>query len=169
MADSASWTIVDYDGQKGSFAINTVPLSGANLAAQEALLDTLRGTFDDIIDGVVQAQHINITDRYLPSTTKATDPEAQRGNKWRVDAYDNTQLLGAGIPNPSYLKTFQYDLPTANLELRVENENDVWVEGSATNVAEFDPFVAAFEAVAKSPNAGSLQVTQVVAVTRAAG
>jgi hypothetical protein len=166
---SYSVTIVDFDGQKGIFAINTVPLTSANFAAQKALLDALRAEISPLIDGDIQAEHINIPTLFLPSNAKSADPEAQRGNKWRIDTYDNTAELAAGVPNPSYFKPFQYELPTANLELRVNSSNVIWTVGGTANDADADEFVADFEAVAKSPNGGALQVTQIVAVTRAVG
>lgn len=169
MASQWGITVVDYDGQKGSFAINTVPLDAANFAAQSALLDTLRGDVVPLIDGDIQGQRINIAVDYLPSNVKAADPNAQRGNKWVVSCYDNMQFITGVIPNPTYLQPFSYDIPTADLELRVGGSDVIWEVGGAANVPVADDFVTSFEAVAKSPNGGGLQVVKIKSNTRAGG
>lgn len=169
MPDQASITIVDYDGQDGIVGLNCQVLTAANFDAQNTALVDLRTAIGDIIDGLVASSRITHLQTLLSSAARATDPNAQRGNKWMVHAHDATLNLGAGVPNPYYLKPFHYEIPTADLELRVDNKNEVWVEGGANNVADFDDFVTAFEAFAKSPVGGSLQIDSIEAVTSSGG
>lgn len=169
MPSSVSWTVTDFDGQNGIFAINTVPLTAANLAAQITLMDNLRTAAIAICDGVIKTRNINITDRIFPAANKSQNPDSQRGNKFLITAMDFTEELAAGVPNPSYYQTFTYDFPCGNMDLRVNNSNILWVAGGGANVPEVDTFVTAFEAIAKSPNGGDFQVNRVEAVTRVGG
>lgn len=167
--DQASYIINDYDGQSGSFAINVAILTAANFAAQDTLQETLYSSLDAIIDGIGVSYGTSHRTQVASSQAKAGDPEAQRGNKWQVHCHDGTALLGAGVDNPYFNRPFTYEIPTANLELRQDNNNVVWTNGGANNVEEFDDFVAAFEAYAKSPVGGVLVVDYIEAVTASGG
>lgn len=169
MPDQSSVTINDYDGQSGVFAMNSAILTAANFDAQMTALEAVVDSLDAITDGVNVSYGTSHRVQVASSTAKAGDPNAQRGNKWQVHAYDNTANLGAGVPNPYFQKPFSYEIPTARLDLRVDNNNTVWVSGGSTNVAAFDPFVTAFEAYAKSPVGGALQVSFIDTVTVSGG
>lgn len=169
MGSTASISIVDFDGQVGIMGMNTVPLTAGNFAAQAGLLDTLLDTLPAIIDGVAIATSQTVKIQLTAPGFQGGNPDAQRGNKWIVKGHDTLVNLGAGVPNPSYLKPFEVEIPTADVGLRINHEDVVWVEGGANNVAAFDPFVAAFEAFATSPNGGLLAVDKIEAVTRTGG
>ncbi len=170
MTSAVSWSIVDYDGQVGQFAINTVPLTDTNYAAEFTKIVALQGVVDDLIAGLLQKRSINIPAQLLAPNQKATNPDAERGNKWIVNCYDGTLNLGVGVPNPSYLKPFSYEIPTADKTLRTANDNVIYKgDGVASNAPEADAFVAAFEDVAVSPNGGALNVTTIEGVTRSGG
>lgn len=169
MPDTASITIADFDGQQGIFGVNCVDINAANYAAQAAFLTALKDSLPAIIDGIPVSQGFSVRARFQVSGFKAPDPNAQRGNKWLVHTHDTATELGVDVPNPSYLKPFTYEVPTADLSLRIANRDIVWQNGAGDNVAAFDPFVEAFEDFAKSPNGGALQVDYIDSVTVAGG
>lgn len=169
MPDVFSIMINDFDGQQGIFTGNCETLTAANFTAQMTEQDALNDTLPDIILGTVIANSTNHRIQKNPSGSTPADPFAQRGNKWHIFAVDITDELFTGFPNPYYWKPFDYELPTADLSLRVNDSNLVWVQGGANNVADFDPFVAAFNAYAKSPVGGVLTVQRIEAMTTAGG
>lgn len=169
MPDQSSVTINDYDGQSGTFGMNSAILTAANFDAQMTALETVVNSLGAILDGVNVSYGVSHRVQLASSTVRSGDPNAQRGNKWQVHAYDNTANLAAGVPNPYFQKPFTYEIPTARLDLRVSNSNTVWTSGGTANVADFDPFVTAFEAFAKSPVGGALQVSFIDTITASGG
>ena len=169
MPDQSSITINDFDGQGGVLGMNCAVLTAANFTAQMTALVAVFDSLPAIIDGNRISYGISHRIQSQASNTKAPDPNAQRGNKWQVETHDNTATLAAGVPNPYYLKPFTYEIPTADLELRVDNVDQVWIQGGANNVAAFDAFVTAFEAFALSPVGGALQVDRIISVTTSGG
>lgn len=169
MPDQSSITIADFDGQTGSMTINSAIVTAANFTAQMAALVTLADTLPAIIDGIRVSYGFSHRIQLASPNAKASDPNAQRGNKWLVHAHDSTLNLGAGVPNPYYQRSFVYEIPTADLELRVDGINQVWVPDGANNVAAFTPFVEAFEPYALSPVGGALVVDLIEAVTSSGG
>lgn len=170
ITSQVAWTIKDYDKQAGIFGINIPPLTAGNFATVLANIDTLRGTIDDIIDGVISRESMNRTRDFLAANVGSAEPNAERGSKWIVKTFDNTAELAAGVPNPTYLRPFEYEIPTAKKSIRTASNNVVWVSGGgAANNTDVDAFVTAFEPLAKSPNGGALQVASVEGVTRSGG
>lgn len=169
MPDSASFMINDFDRQLGIFAVNCEVLTAANFTAQMAEQEALADSLLPIINGTLIAQSTAHRIQKNPANATPSDATAQRGNKWRVFAVDLTDELAVGVPNPYYWKPFDYDIPTAAFELRVNDSNVVWVQGGANNVAAFDDFVAAFNLYAKSPVGGTLGIQRIEATTVAGG
>lgn len=169
MPDQSSITIADFDGQLGIFGMNCDVLTAANFATQMGLLTDVRTSLAAIIDGVAISEGVSHRTLLQASGYKASDENAQRGNKWLVHANDTTNELAVGVPNPYHLKPFTYEIPTADLDLRVDHKNEVWVLGGANNVAAFDNFIDAFEAFAKSPVGGDLEVHLIEAITASGG
>lgn len=167
---TASLTYVDYDGQKGQMSINTAPITAANIAAISTAMDTLKTETDVIVDGLGLAKHLTQVTYYAGQSANSPNDLAQRGNKWLVSYTDNTPELAVGVPNPYYRKPFQFEIPTAKISLRFGGQNIVFNRGSsASNPQEFVDWVAAAEAVAKSPVGGDAQIELIEAVTTSGG
>ena len=169
MPDQASIVINDFDGQQGVLGVNSEILTAANFVAQLAELEDLKDALAPIALGLVISTGISHRIQWQNSNAKATSPLAQRGNKWKITASDSTVELAAGVPNPYFMKPFFYEVPTAKLSLREDNNNIVYVKDGTGNIAEFDTFVPFFEGFAKSPVGGTLDVLQVEAVTSSGG
>lgn len=124
-------SVLDSDGK---FEINTVPLTAANLAAQQALFDTLESKLEALTLGVVAVRSSAILKEIntgLPSDV------ALRGAKWKLQCQEN------GGNNRSYVITIPAAL-IASLLVAGTTQADF------TQTAWTD-FKTAFEAVAKSP------------------
>lgn len=169
MPDVFSIMINDFDRQQGIFTGNCETLTAANFAGQMTEQDALNDSLAAIILGTVIANSTSHRIAKNPANATPADANAQRGNKWHVFTVDITDELAAGVPNPYYWKPFDYEVPTADLSLRVNDSNVVWVQGGANNVADFDAFVTAFNAYAKSPVGGTLTVSRIEAMTTAGG
>lgn len=169
MPDTSIFTIVDYDGQQGSMVLNIPVITAVNLAGILGEIDDIRLGLPEIILGKVLSTGFSSRIQYNASTERAEDPAAQRGNKWLFHTQDVTVNLGAGVPNPYFAKPFTYEIPTAKLSLRLDNNNVVYVREGVANIPEFDTFVPLFETHAKSPVGGTLQVERVEAATTSGG
>lgn len=158
---------VDYDGQQSVVRFN-MPNNYIPLVEDVAWV-LLKDAIDDIIRGEL-VNEVNATStQHASSATRSSDPEANRQSKWLVTYEDTTQWLDAPtntIPNPNYLKLFQTELPTANLVLRSNNSDVVYVPNGAGNEPLFEAFVTAFEAVVRSPSGGATRVLQMKDVGR---
>jgi len=169
MPDIFNIMINDFDGQQGIFTGNCETLTAANFTGQMTEQDALNDSLAAIVLGTVIANTTSHRIQKNPAGATPSDPFAQRGNKWHVFAVDITDELATDVPNPYYWRPFDYEIPTADLGLRVNDSNQVWVQGGANNVTEFDAFVTAFNAYAKSPVGGVLTVQKIEAMTTAGG
>lgn len=166
---NASLTYVDFDGQKGIFAFNTAVVTAANFAAISTAIDALKTATDEITDGLGLQKIMSQTTLLASSLSKSANSDSQRGNKWLVLYVDTTEEFSAGVPNPYYRKPFSVEVPTADFDLRLANNNRVFVNGDPANPTEWLTWVSAFEAVAKSPVGGAPNVQEIFAVTRTGG
>jgi len=122
--------VLDSDGK---FEINTVPLTAANLAAQQALMDTLESALEALTLGVVEKRSSAIEKEIntgLPSSV------ALRGAKWKLNIQEN------GGNNRTSVLTIPASLIAGQL-----------VTGTTQadfSTTEWTNFKSAFEAVAKS-------------------
>lgn len=172
MVDSVSLTYNDYDGQAGIVSFNVDDVDATNFATIFGWVNTtMRDAINAITLGVDVKTEINNVQRYASSNTRATNPSAQRGNKWAVYYRDDTDWLDAPantIPNPGYLKPFSVEIPTADLSLRDANSNVVWTGGVGVS-SEFDDFAIAFVAQARSPYGGLPALQRIESTTRSGG
>ncbi len=159
----------DYDREASGFSF-TIPNVGGvvPLAPTYILFDNLRASLPAITRGLLVSQKVSINDQYASSAAAATDPNANREEKWLVTWEDTSPFLDIlnTVQNSNYLKIFNTEIPTADLSLRVNNQAIVWTEGGVNNVAVFDPFVAAFEALGRSPSGGAINVLKIEDVSR---
>lgn len=83
MASAVSWTIRDYSDEHSNFGVDGTQMTAGNFAAQDALIDTLRGAIAAIIVGNI-AKEERVAEIANPANSRPTDPFAQREMKWLV-------------------------------------------------------------------------------------
>lgn len=152
MADKgySSFSLLDYDGESTSFGINHVALTAGNYAATETLLDALRDAAAQMTLGTMAKTHYGNTD--LLSITLPSDMAAQRELKWLISYHDTTSL-----------KRYSVELGTADIDQLDPNDRAHAEIGDGGIV---DGFIAAFEAVVKSPTGGAVVVDEITLVGR---
>jgi hypothetical protein len=129
----------DYSKETSHLRLWVTTLTAGNFAAQTALHLTLFGALDAITLGLQQKTR-TIADVTVLNTTPATNPLAQRENKWLLRYHGNTTR-----------KNFTAELPCADLTKLDTNNTDFIDKGST----EWTDLKAAFEAVVVDPDDGS--------------
>jgi len=97
----------------------------------------------------------------LGSASLPASEEAQREEKWQIHYRDTTANLAAGVTNPNFGKQFVTTLGTCLLTGNLAGNTD-----NALDTGDMGDFIAAFEAIARSPSGGVSDVTKVVHVGR---
>lgn len=84
----------DYSKEVTRFGFHMVQVTSANFDAQVALLTTLQGTVDAVCLGLFDGKSLQAIN--VPVGPKATDVDAQRESKWRVELEDDVDPIGNG-------------------------------------------------------------------------
>ena len=171
MPTFGSISLNDYDGQTGVVGFRLEEATGANFVALATAMGDIRAGVEGITIGTTVKSEMSIIARFAASDVRATDPTAQRGNKWRVVYTDDQPFLDPGpntIPNPGYRGSFDVEIPTADLTLRVNNSDIVYSNGVGVDPA-FEAFVLPFITNCRSPYSGTVAVNYIEAVTRSGG
>lgn len=152
MADKgqSTFTQLDYDGEATTFSINHVALTAANYAATETLLDALRDAAAAITLGTMSKTQYGNAD--LLTITLPSDKAAQRELKWMIQYHDAVSL-----------KRYKCELGCADTDQLDPNDRAHAFIGDELLV---DAFIAAFEAVAKSPTGGAVVVDEITLAGR---
>lgn len=95
---------IDFDSEKSSAGVDIINLTGANFAAQAALLATLRTAIEAVVLGTTVSEQVIATATVFAGGPPI-DPFAQRETKWLVSGTD-----GNGFRST-------LEIPTANLAL----------------------------------------------------
>lgn len=164
--DTGYITLRDYSNETSTLSINMAQTDAGNFAAQMTALLALETQVNAITQGAIARTGVNHVETFTRDVP--TDPAAQRELKWLVSYYDNTEWLddpANTIPNPSYQKVFQVEIPTARVLI-----GDGWLLPQSdrvdVSVAPWPAFITAFEAVALSPTGGEALVTDVRLIGR---
>lgn len=160
MPSQISLTYLDYSNEKGFVSLNIPLVTAANLAATTSAITTLALAADDIVGGTLNRRTLTIPS--AGSAALPSDEEAQREEKWLVGYTDTTANLAAGVPNPYFGKKFSVEIPTAELTAHLSVNSD-FADLAETEVAAF---VTAFEAFARSPAGGAVNVNYIKYVGR---
>lgn len=157
--------MVDYDGEKSAVSFNTGAVTAVSLPGLLTQFGALRSALEGITLGTVteEAQYVFKT---RLANTPPTDKFAQRENKWLVVYEDATPFFDApvnAIPNAGYRKVFTMEIPTADLSLLPDDPQGSELDLAGTEAAAF---VTAFEAIARSPYGGNVNVLKIQAVGR---
>ncbi len=147
----------DNSAELGSIGIHTGAVTAASLPGLLTEIGTLRTAIEGLIIGVMAKESLKVFDTIL-SGSRPTDPLAQRGVKWTVGYYDETQFIDVvnAVENPGYLKNFTFTIPTADLTLLADGEENLDLTAGAGLA-----FVTAFENTGRSPYGGTPKVTYV--------
>lgn len=171
MTTVGSITLNDYDGQAGIVGFNFDEATAANFASLATAMGSIRSAIEAVTLGISTKSEMSIIARFAASDARATSPLAQRGNKWRVVYFDDTEWLDAPtntIPNPGYRKSFDLEIPTADLSLR-DGNSDVVFSGGVGVDPLFETLALALVGNIRSPYSGDIGINYIEAVTRSGG
>jgi hypothetical protein len=155
-------SILDASNEVGSFSVNTVNITPANLAAVQTGIADVMTALVPLIRGAEKQRSFPVIVRFAPPIP--ADVEAQREDKWDVTYIDVSPFLDAGntVANPGYGKPFHVTIPTASRTDNMQSGTDI----VDITIGDWPAFVTNFEAIAKSPTGGSVNIQTVKFVGR---
>lgn len=163
MVAQVNISILDASNEVGQFQVNTANITPANLAAIQTGIADVMGALEPLIRGSEKKRSFPVVVPFAPPIP--SDVEAQREDKWDVTYIDTSQFLDPptnSVANPGYGKPFHVTIPTASRTDNMQSGTDIVDIG----VGDWPAFVVAFEAIAKSPYGGSVNIVQVKFVGR---
>ena len=150
MVDKVSFGVHDYDSEPSNFQINVTDITGANHDATTALVATLRTATNALMLGGID--HVSLNESLWNTPVVNNDPLSQREHKWQV-------VVIEAVTGRKYATI---EIPLANLAAFLLNGSPYIVKaGNVTGDdtgGEISDWIAAFEAVAKSPSGAALTV-----------
>lgn len=155
MAGELKFALRDNSAEIGRTTVHTGNVTAVSLPGILTQVGALRTAIEGITIGVVASESLSVFETAL-SAASAASPLAQRGVKWTVGYADTTEYFDPGvdaIPNAGFNKIFTFTIPTADLTLLDSGQEEL--DLTDTPVAAF---VTAFEAVARSPYGGAVNV-----------
>jgi hypothetical protein len=163
MATRGYVAMEDYDKEACGTHVNLADIGfvGATYATESQNLDEIKDALI-LVSGarVISAQ---LTKEFPESPAVVTDKNFQRETKWLVRYFDNQQFLDAAntIPNPGYLKKFNFEVPCAKLALLRDGSDEM-------NISTGDgaTFKTSIEGNYRSPTGGTITIIEVVHVGR---
>jgi hypothetical protein len=165
MTASGYFSIMDRSRERSAFSFLTGDVTAVSLPGLLTQFGALRTATDAIILGVIQEEAQYVFKTKL-SNSVPVDPNAQRERKWLVTYEDTTQLFDDpvnAIPNAGYRKVFNIEIPTADASLL---PTDIETDFVSLAQAAIAPWVTAFEAIARSPYGGDVNVLTIEMVGR---
>lgn len=155
MPDLAEIVLRDYSNELTTMKMNTVDLTAANLAAQQAALAALVTAVLPVTRGEVAESRLKII---TPGTSiLPTNMQAQVETAWLITYTDSQQFLDPGtdlVPNPGWGLLFTMTLPTADYTDHLQVGSD-FADLTDVDVAAF---VTAFESLYLSPYSGTVVI-----------
>ncbi len=162
-----TFSFLDYDRESASTNIATGAVTAVSLPGLLTQIGTLRSAIEGITVGTVSGESLYVFRTRL-SNTAPSDPHAQRERVWVVHFEDNQQFFDPptnAIPNEGFGKNFVITIPTADFSGARLLTNSQDADLAETSMAAF---VSAFEAIARSPYGGTVNVTRIQAGGRSA-
>lgn len=158
--------MLDYSREKSAFSVITGDVTAVSLPGLLSDISDFRDAVDGICLGVQADEALRAYTNNLSNTPPAS-PLAQIEAAWLVTYEDNLPFFDDpvnAIPNEGFGKLFTITIPTADIGaagrlLPNSDEADL----TETNMAAF---VTAFEAMARSPYGGTVNVVKVTHVGR---
>lgn len=158
--------MLDYSREKKAFSVRTGDVTAVSLPGLLTEVGALRTAVENITLGVVSDEALVAFDTNLSNTPPAS-PLAQVESGWLVRFEDNLPFFDDpvnAIPNEGYGRIFTLTIPTAELATagRLLPNSDI-ADLTETGMAAF---VTAFEATARSPYGGTVNVVEIRHVGR---
>lgn len=163
MVANVGISILDSSNETGQFQVNTVNITAANLVAVQTGIADMMTALEPLIRGSEKQRSFPIVVRF--AVPPPADVEAQREDKWDITYLDITPFLDAPantVANPGYGKPFHVTIPTASRTGNMQVGTDI------VDITEGDwpAFVTNFEAIARSPYGGQVNIVEVKFVGR---
>lgn len=159
-------TIKDFSKELGTSQIHVGAVTAVSLPGLLTDIDDYRTAVDAIVVGVIRSDQLTAFKTNL-STANPASAQAQRERKFMVTYADNLPFFDDpvnAIPNEGFGKIFTYEIPTADFSLTgLFPTNTDEVDLAQTEIAAF---VTAFEAIARSPYGGTVEVLAITGVGR---
>ena len=159
-----NFTLLDYSDESSRVNIQTGAVTAVSLPGLLTQVGTLRGAIEGITLGTMQKESLKVFETPL-SNARPGSELARRETKWLVRFEDVTQYFDPptnAIPNEGFAKVFTITIPTADVVGRMIEGTDL---ADLTNT-EIAAFITAFEATARTPYGGEVNVLSVSAVGR---
>lgn len=157
-----TYTLLDYDRETGSTNIQTGAVTAVSLPGLLTQIGNLRTAIAGITRGTISGESLYAFRTKLSNTPPA-DPLAQREAVWVVHYEDVTAFFDDpvnSIPNEGFGKNFTVAIPTADYSGTHLLANSADADLTDADIAAF---VTAFEAMARSPYGGEVNVTRIEA------
>ncbi len=156
---------LDHGGESSTMSIQTGAITAVSLPGTLTQIGDLRTAIDAITLGTISKEALKVFDTKLANALPA-DANAQRERKWLVRYEDNLPFFDDpvnAIPNEGFGKVFTFEIPTADIANANLLPNTDQANLADTQIAAF---VTAFEAIARSPYGGTVNVLGLTAVGR---
>lgn len=166
MPGRLGFSMLDYSREKKAFSIATGEVTAISLPGLLTEVGTLRGAVEGITLGVVSDESLSVFNTNL-SNTPPTSPLAQVESNWLVTYEDATAFFDDpinAIPNEGYGRLFTLTIPTA--EINVNGRLAPNSDQAVLTETGMSAFVSAFEATARSPYGGAVNVVSIRHVGR---
>lgn len=159
-----SFSLLDFSGETGGFGVETGAVTAVSLPGLLTQIGALRAALEQITDGTVSQESLVAFTTRL-SNIRPTDELSQIERAWYVQYEDAQPFFDPpvnAIPNAGFGKLFGITVPTADLNGKLLAGTDL---ADLAN-ADIADFVSAFEAIARSPYGGTVNVTKITHVGR---
>lgn len=156
---------IDHSGENSNSSVNVGGVTAVSLPGLLSDIDDYITAIDAITLGTIRDDTL-VAYSTNRSSTPPTDEDAQRERKWLVRYTDVTQFFDDpvnAIPNAGYGKIFTFTIPTAALTGNLLPNTDI---GDINDGGVMEAFKDAFEALARSPYGGAVQMLEMNAVGR---
>jgi hypothetical protein len=153
-------SIRDNSAEISRTSIHLGDITAVSLPGTLTAVGNYRTAVGNITLGYFASESLIVNETTLTGT-KPSDPLAQRGVKWTVGYIDTMQWLPAPAPantiaNPGYQKIFTYQIPTADLSLLADGQEDLDLT-AGPGLA----FKTNADALGRSPYGGTISVQYV--------
>jgi hypothetical protein len=156
---------IDYSGENSNSSINVGTVTAVSLPGLLSDIAAYITAIDGITLGTVRDDTL-VAYSTNRSSTPPSDSNAQRERKWLVRYTDTTAFFDDpinAIPNAGFGKIFTFTIPTADLGGANLLANTDKANPADTQIAAY---IAAFEALARSPYGGVCEILDITAVGR---
>lgn len=164
MPGKLGFTILDYSREKSTLALATGNITAVSIAGTLTQVGALRTAIDGIILGVISDERLSVFETNLSNIPPVSEL-AQIESAWLVQYEDNQAFFDPpdnAIPNEGFGKLFTMTIGTADIVGRLLPASD---EADLTDT-QIAAFITAFEAIARSPYGGTVNVTRITFVGR---